>query len=613
MRLSQVRITGFRSLSNFEMDTEGISAFLTGFNGAGKTSVLEAIRYALLGRCAWTDARGAGAKALVSKGFQQATIALTLTADAGDVSITAEIPSKKTAAWVAEMNGKVFGERSMLWAHLGVELKDLEAALLPGVHAEGQALGDLLFDDASATLDMDRLKGLCGAHWPWLEAECGTDLKTVSGLKKIGANAKGQRLECGREIKRYEATIQELGEVETPVDKNGKPLTAADRDTLDGLLNQLQVQRDDLNTELGRARVMEANAARTPEQSEEEIQEAEAREAAIAEELKQTSEEISRLQADVKAYGEAEREAERKAERLAIQLENPVKEGDVCPTCGRAYTKAHVSKLRTKAVGMQAEFEDAKKQAENMRGLRETAYKKCQSLIARRADLKARKTTAEDLSMAAHINKGSEAEAPERSSEEIRALLAKNTERTEAASAALKALEQCTRLEKARQQYEAAKERRAHLDWAVKAFDQGKVLNELLLAESEGFLTTVNTVLMPIGYNLVLNVDNGRLTPFLEQNGIVRPLALASNGERKLVEIATGSAFGDKVGMTLIDDLDNLDGCLRDKALKLLSGLKAQAIVAGAWGKPTPGDSSMAAIAEALRIHAQWVGSEEAA
>ena len=67
MNIKRIRIEGFRSLDNIDLELDG-GSFITGMNGAGKSSVLEAIRFALLGCCKNTDRRGAGAKGLVSDG-----------------------------------------------------------------------------------------------------------------------------------------------------------------------------------------------------------------------------------------------------------------------------------------------------------------------------------------------------------------------------------------------------------------------------------------------------------------------------------------------------------------------------------------------------------------
>lgn len=64
MRLTTLTITNFRSFHDFKLDTSAPFTFITGRNGTGKTSLLEAVYYLMTGR----SFRKAHRKELVAKG-----------------------------------------------------------------------------------------------------------------------------------------------------------------------------------------------------------------------------------------------------------------------------------------------------------------------------------------------------------------------------------------------------------------------------------------------------------------------------------------------------------------------------------------------------------------
>jgi exonuclease SbcC len=77
MRIAAIRLQNFR---NFEDRTVSLGdrTFLAGLNGAGKSTVIDAISWALRGVCRGTDARGAGSKDLIRTDQDAASVSITL-------------------------------------------------------------------------------------------------------------------------------------------------------------------------------------------------------------------------------------------------------------------------------------------------------------------------------------------------------------------------------------------------------------------------------------------------------------------------------------------------------------------------------------------------------
>lgn len=71
MKLSHLNMTSFRSYRSVSIALDAPRVLIAGLNGSGKTSVREAIRWILTGRCAGTDGKGAGADVLIPQGLRE--------------------------------------------------------------------------------------------------------------------------------------------------------------------------------------------------------------------------------------------------------------------------------------------------------------------------------------------------------------------------------------------------------------------------------------------------------------------------------------------------------------------------------------------------------------
>jgi chromosome segregation ATPase len=86
--LTAIQVEQFRNIEDTQIDVAPGVTFLFGANEAGKSSVLEAVRWALTGRAHGTDAAGKGAGKLVRDGARQASVTLHFLLNGRAVGLT---------------------------------------------------------------------------------------------------------------------------------------------------------------------------------------------------------------------------------------------------------------------------------------------------------------------------------------------------------------------------------------------------------------------------------------------------------------------------------------------------------------------------------------------
>lgn len=81
MTISQLNLKSFRSFTDTEFDLSAPRVLIAGLNGAGKSTIREAVKWALTGRCQGLDGKGSGAEKLVptfAPSLHTVDVALTL-------------------------------------------------------------------------------------------------------------------------------------------------------------------------------------------------------------------------------------------------------------------------------------------------------------------------------------------------------------------------------------------------------------------------------------------------------------------------------------------------------------------------------------------------------
>lgn len=169
MKINAIRLTNFRCFEDRTF-TLGGRTFLAGLNGAGKSTIIDAISWGLRGVCRGTDARGAGSKELIRLGADQASVTLDIP---GMGAITRTVQrnggggcTMKTDAILARLNATDAAVEAVLYGRAFFSLhhkeaKDLllkildvqiPASALPGVDLGGRPADldtlDLLYKTA---------------------------------------------------------------------------------------------------------------------------------------------------------------------------------------------------------------------------------------------------------------------------------------------------------------------------------------------------------------------------------------------------------------------------------------------------------------------------------
>ena len=123
------------------------------------------------------------------------------------------------------------------------------------------------------------------------------------------------------------------------------------------------------------------------------------------------------------------------------------------------------------------------------------------------------------------------------------------------------------------------------------------------------FCERANPLLEPVGYSLSLRVVDSELCLYLTGPETSTDIHQASNGERFLAAAAVAAAFGESGGITLLDNADSLDGEFRAAMLPAIGNghTSGQVIVAGHWANAKAPD--MAIVNEhAAPYKVLWMG-----
>lgn len=646
VNLKRIQIEHFRSLQEIDLRLDG-GAFLTGNNGAGKSSIFEAVRFALLGFCQNTDRRGAGAKWLIADGADEANIAIELEGGPNmtGARVRVDIPREGAVRWSAENlgTGRVIAKKpSELWAWLGVSGAALTASLLPGEHITTQGFEGVLAEYQAGLVDPGHLRELCGAEFDALvldyseTGEIPRDLLTLHGLRTVGDESYIERRETGRIIKVLEAQIPAEGP-KPPTDRNGAPLGTEAAAALKKTIGDLAAARDSLMRELGEA---QQNAKVSAPGDADEIKTAAEEAAKAADTARQIAEAAQASHGKaVDAYEALTRRhdvilRETEATRVRVQeiteLLDGYEVGKPCHACGVKWTEARVKNataaLRERRMDLTGSLKDAEVLIGNLAADAEKAKERVAEAFA--AAEAATNAAIEASSETSRLKRDYELAirlAGVRPPEAVEADLLEIDERIDRAKAAMGQLALVAGYEAQTKNLRDARERYEHFNWRVKAFRDGEIINRLGADGLKAFEGAVNETLTSYGYAFGFEVDSKTVKVLMGRRGeALRPIERASTGEQKLAEVAVALTFAGQTGIALVDDLDHLDGANRNQSLAVIAhevregdprGHAMQILAAGAWGKqgrPESLDVMAAALAPLSMVWVSDRGAEQA-
>lgn len=583
--ITDIHINNFRGLRSAAITGLQGRLFVTGLNGAGKTSLLGAVQVALTGQCHDQNGRRIQNPSLIGSEGREASVVLGLELPDGPAELAVTITAKQQTVRVTRdardlIAGRPDEVRAALWKRLGGDAALADA----GVHSRQYVLGDAILAHIaklSGGIDAELLARLCGDNAEWLlnfAAARRLSLETPEALAKLGQAAYDARTEVNRNIKALAARI-EAKPVEAPVHPaTGKPFTADDLPALRKNLAELRQERDAAQRQLGAA-----SGTHTQAEIDAGIQACQDGLAALVEPEIAVDALLAERDRMSKIHGQEKQIAARiheEIQRVEKQIAAIRQQGAACPTCKRAYKKGDTEKaiaeLEAKLVPLRAEYAE---KAPYVQSLLDSLGPIDERIRAVRSDWDG--YNAEKRRLEARLDAFQKC-APRQDTAAIEAEIASLDRRIQACESAIQALNECAALDGLRADLAAANGEAERLNWAVAAFRDGDITNQLTGAGQEVFIERMNERLAEFGISLGIRGGGADAVIVYRRRGVERVLAEASDGELLLCQLAVATTFGQ--GVTVLDGIDALDGEWRRAALEWLRDMQGSCVLGGAWG-----------------------------
>jgi DNA repair exonuclease SbcCD ATPase subunit len=631
MNIKSIDIHDFRNLHDVTLSNFG-SAILFGRNGAGKSSIIEAIRYVLFGYCTGTDKRGAHADQLIQHGATQARIEVVLGFDdRSEIAVGAEINmGKRPNTWAAidtETGEIIAKNRDELWRALCINMRHALVAAMPEAFLLSEDLGDILAELLAGNIKPERMQEACGDRWPefeaWLTAN-NLACRTAHEIEAIGALAEQQRRDLNRELKRVKAEIEVVPP--TPRDANGTALTAASRTSLESIIGSVERRLAELNRELGAAQA----GGRPQAEVELVLSELDQVIQGYASLIDDAQERIAKLtkagegfERSVRAAHNAVANATTTRDLLIVTADEATQRVTdldgmtTCPTCQAKLSETRKKSMRAPLESLRADAVTALYNAEAALVERTEALAAIDQLAdVNRFDLKQaedalreaenndRDALYEVAMLRASIYTG-------RPAAEIEAEIATTQSRIARGRELLAQLEHYIAYQENDLYVEYATKQAAFLDWIVKGFRDGAIVKELLGSGIDEFVGRCNVQLEPFGYSSLLRIEGKSVELQLNRDGEEwTPARLCSKGEQTLAQFAIARAFANTgAPVVLIDNVNELDSVHRKALAEWVRTQTGTVIQAAAWQMREPLDGpGLDALNQALApIRAYWV------
>ncbi|MEE9159888.1 MAG: AAA family ATPase [Gammaproteobacteria bacterium] len=616
IRIDAIELENFRGQTG-RYETAGNQIhFFTGWNGAGKSSILDAVRLAMLGRCRGTTASGGGFKQLIGEGRDFASVKLYGSLVDGDAFIlTVSIGSalKGMMEWsldVETMPPEVSNcpitlsdMVDVFWRRVGA--RHAECALWPELFLDSKALGGALSDrfsgeiDTGAALATDDLE--IADDVGKLIKEAKVDPTAIAGLIGLGEFAYDKRRDVNRGIKRLEMLVIEALPVAPDGFVPGSTQVSNASEVLEsakGLMVQLQSERE--------SAIALAGAILNPPRqvTKQDLDQAEREVTRLVAELsqKQGLQIEAVVQVEEEEGGlESRREEVKKDQdrieeidaRLAEMNSPPL---EVCSVCKRKFTKAQLASQAKAEVHERETLETerptcvagvkggdisipiGKEELEAARNALSSAVQ--QVADARTLWHKAEAHLGQLRESAGNQGKAIDTEGARRKVEALAVRISRGQAVVLYLEATSKRQAQRTELKDLQRQVMA-------LTWAIDRFHKGAWLKREMLKHAAEWIHNVNCVLDPFGYCLTLDMDKKEIALRFRSkpDGGFYDIELASKGERAILAAGIALAFADG-GVVLLDDLDGLDGVNKRRFFSMLQ-IQAEGVgtvyLAGAW------------------------------
>jgi len=580
--ITSAHIYNFRGLTEIAFDNLTGRLFLTGLNGAGKTSFLNAVQVAFTGVCSDQLGKRIQNPALIGPNGKEASIVFGLALDDGPAELEVHITAKQQSCRVT-CNGRdlIAGSpaevRAALWKRMGGDVALADA----GLHSRQYLLGDSIIQHIaklSGGIKREQLTDACGEHWPWVlnfTQARRLALDTPEALGKIGEAAYMARTETNRTAKTLKTQIDQ-GSIDLPSGPT-RAFTPDDLPVLRENLTELRSERDRLLRELGAA-----SGAHTQEEIDAGLQQAEIELANLAipdvsvEQLVAERNRMSGIHGKEQAAlnGLLERR-----ERLTREIAATETSGS-CPTCKRPFKAAEIAKI---VAPLDAELKQVNalcaEKPEYVQSLLDSLGPIDERIRAAREEVQNYDSARRRLEAQITAFKSYK---PRIDSSGIQGEIDTLDARIARGEDIIGKLVAYQSVERLREQLATTDAEIEQLNWAVAAFRDGEVSNKLTSDGRDQFLAAINERLEAFGLVLWFQGTGADTAVYYSRRGKPRTMAEASDGELLVCQLAIAEAFGQ--GMIVLDRLDALDGEWKIEVLSRINALGGDCILAGAWG-----------------------------
>lgn len=622
MRIEKITLTNFRNFDEAEIDFTDPATFFTGSNHVGKSSIVDAIAWAVTGVCRGLDAGGKGTEYLVRAGQPPDSMCVVMQTDKGEIARrTSDTKRGKTAveiaktlgvprevalvclAWEAFITMEPAAARNLIMNSLGVEVDPLQIRKL---------LGDDAHHIPPAAVGLNSPEAIGAAF-----KACYDERSAVTKQLKMGT---------APDLSVYAEQIRSFSAQEA-------------QETLTDLRAQLK----DLEQELERESTKEATGGGRQEQAA----------ADLEKRLKETKDEIADVERQIIDLGPApdvesvekdlkaarKKAADQKKHTGEMQLElggldaiirelkerhrilatSQSKGKTECPTCTSKLTKDQYEKLMRETLDlllvkqtamenlggelvklkaqtsdtdrMVVKFDAVLSSASNHKKMRETFQERLHGLGERLAEIQA---DAAALAGGAALE-----EEPTLHFDATPSDLNALRQRIENGRRLIASLEAYIPLRRYADTYEKDKEalkaKLVALERLVEALSpKGKIVETLIKSKLGPFFGQINEALGAFGYHALVNLTEG--FEILIQNGDEKPIPfrLISDSERVRLALAIQIAFAKSSGFGLIvtDDVSRLDAPSKENLVAVIEAAInqkwiEQAILAGTMSGET--------------------------
>lgn len=594
MRLKKITVRNFRGLGAFEAETDQRTLFLTGLNGSGKSTVLQAVQMALFGRCCDAAGKRIVMQDLVGPLDAKAVVVLWLEIPdgnlAGEVVMTLTVTRRSQTLTVARPDRTLLLDvpqgavRDAFWGAVGVDRRYAEVAANPRAYILGDDITDLLLELCGTQATPQEIRAYAGPRWNWLEGWINGQIDI--SIPRIAETATEQRRRAKQDLEALRKRREALGEAKRPRYRNGKEADVSDLPAVREALGKVRQKLDRAKVDLECAR--RAGAAPVPDLPALEAALEAAREAhraANAELCEASVAKDAALLQEANLNHEYHRLSQELKDLKAALRRLEQQEETVCRTCGAKWTAAR------RAEQMRA-IEERLSGVEQARADLETRLRAAQAVAN---ESRTRAAGAQDAQRSADcevekaqkaLEDGKAAQAAYEAAgslEELEGAVAALEEQAATGAAMVESLERLREAGEIEAEIACLMVELDNLEWAVETFRDGRFQASRMTAPKEAFEGFCNQILGRFGATMQVAQRDGAVRVEVRRGDVWVPVPQLSKGERVLVEAAVALAYGTGA-IICLDDLDALDSRNKAELLKALKASGSMVVCAGAWG-----------------------------